>query len=116
MGLFNDLIKEFAGFYLLIAANGNTFFFCLLECAAKFALFHFRDIREAQFPFPIFLHGAHERVGDPHRDIEVRNLILIGLGGNKVFHIRMVHAQDSHVGASSCSALGDLAKRMIIDA
>ena len=92
MGLFNDLVKELASLHLLIAANGNAFFFCLLERTAKLALFHFGDIREAQLLVPIVLDGAHERVGDAHRDVEIRNVILIGLRGDKLLHIRMIDA------------------------
>ena len=58
----------------------------------------------------------HEGVGDADGDIEVGDLILIGLAGDEFFDVGMIHAQDAHVGAAAGSALGDLTKGMIIHA
>ncbi len=116
MGLFNDLVKELASLHLLIAANFDTCFFCLFERTAELVRLHVCNIREAQLPFPIVLHRAHERVGDPHRNIEIRNVILVRLGSDKVLHIRMVHPQDGHIGPTSRSALRNLPEGMIVDA
>src|SRR5215217_3343106 len=115
MGLFNDLVKEVACLHFAVAKNGNAFLLSLIDRALKLAALHFGNIWEAKFPVPIFLDGAHERVSNAHRDIEISNIVFVGLGGNKVFHIRVVDAQHSHIGTPSCSALRNLAERMIVD-
>jgi hypothetical protein len=94
----------------------NAFFFCLLQRAAKSVFFHLPDIRKAQFPFSILFYGAHERVGNAHRDIEIRNVIFVRLGSDKVFHIGVIDAQDRHIRATPCSALRNLIKGMIVHA
>ncbi len=42
--------------------------------------------------------------------------VLVGLAGDEIFHIRVVHAQDGHVGAAAGAALGDLAEGVVVDA
>jgi hypothetical protein len=64
-------------------------------------LLHISNVWEAQFPICILFNGAHERVGNSYGDIEVRDLIFICLGRNKVFHIGMIDAQDGHIGATA---------------
>ena len=54
-------------------------------------------IREAQFPILIIAHGTHESIRHADGNVEVCNLILIGLAGNEFFDIGMIHAQDAHV-------------------
>ena len=73
-------------------------------------------IREAQFPILIVTNGTHKGIRNAHRNIEVRDLILIRFAGNKFLDIGMIHAQDTHIGATPGPALGDLTKGMIVDA
>ena len=56
---------------------------------------------KTQLPIFIFLHGFHERVGDTDRDIEIRNVVFVDLAGDEVFHIRMIHTEDRHIGAAA---------------
>ena len=60
--------------------------------------------------------ALHEGIGDADGDVEIGDLVLVGLAGDEFFHIRMIHAQDGHVGAAAGAALGDLAKGMVVDA
>ncbi len=52
----------------------------------------------------------------PDRDVEVGDLVLVGLAGDELLHIRMIHPQDGHVGAAAGAALGDLAEGVVVDA
>ncbi len=52
----------------------------------------------------------------PDRDVEVGDLVLVGLAGDELLHIRVIHAQDGHVGAAAGAALGDLAEGVVVDA
>ena len=42
--------------------------------------------------------------------------MFVGLAGDEIFDIRMIHAQDGHIGAAPAAALGDFAEGMVIDA
>src|SRR5260221_5968598 len=114
MRLLDDLVEQVARLYFLIALDRDTGSLGLFEGAAESLLLHLFHIGEAQFPFFIVLHGAHERVGNSNGNIEVRDLVLVDLADDKVFHIRMVYTQDGHVGPAARAALRDLTESMIV--
>ena len=64
----------------------------------------------------VVLDGLHEGIGDADRDVEVGDGVLVGLAGDELFHIRVVDAQDGHIGAAAGAALGDLAEGVVVDA
>ena len=49
--------------------------------------------------------GRHELVGDSDRDVEVRDLRQVFLAGDELHDVRMIDAQNSHVGAAARSTL-----------
>ena len=53
-------------------------------------------------------HGLHEAFGQRHRDVEVGQLALALLAGDKFQDVGMVDAQDAHVGPAPRAALFDL--------
>ena len=114
MRLFDDLIEQLTRFHFLVRVDRDPRGFGLLERAAKSLLLHLFQVGEAQFPFFVVLHRAHKRIRDADRNIEISNMILVDLTGNEIFHIGMIHAQHSHIGAAPCSALRDLAKGVIV--
>src|SRR5258706_1278514 len=114
MRLLNDLVEQVARLYFLIALDLDTGGLGLFESAAESLLLHLFHIGEAQFPFFIVLHSAHERVGNSNGNIEVRDLILVDLTDNKVFHIRVVYTQDGHVGPAARTALCDLTTSVVV--
>ena len=63
-----------------------------------------------------FFDGLHEGIGDADGDVEVGDGVFVGLAGDEIFDIRVVDAQDGHVGAAAGAALGDLAEGMVVDA
>ncbi len=63
-----------------------------------------------------FFNSLHESIGDPDRNIEIGDLVLIGLAGDEILHIRVVHAQDGHIGAAAGAALGNFAEGVVIHA
>ena len=101
MRLLDDLVEQFARVDLLVGVDGDARGFGLFERAAESLFLHLGKVGEAQFPFFVFLHGLHERVGDADGNIEVGNVVLIDLAGDEIFHIGMVHAQDRHIGATA---------------
>ena len=52
-------------------------------------------------------HRRHELLGDPHRDVEVVEDVLVFLGPDELQDVGMVDAQDAHVGAPPGAALLD---------
>ena len=38
----------------------------------------------------------------PTEILKVRDMVLVGLGCDEIFHIGMVDAQDRHIGATAC--------------
>ena len=59
-----------------------------------------------QVVIPAFFNGLHERFGNPYTYIEISDIIIILLTGYKLKNVG-IHAQNSHVGASACTALLD---------
>src|SRR5439155_1752669 len=51
------------------------------------------------------LQGPHEGIGDRHGDVEVRDLGEIVLAGDELEDVRVVDAQDAHVGPATRAAL-----------
>ncbi len=51
------------------------------------------------------LERLHELRGDTHRDVEVRNLGEVFLGGDELEHVGVIDAQDAHVGAATRAPL-----------
>ncbi|GBD37064.1 hypothetical protein HRbin36_02194 [bacterium HR36] len=47
----------------------------------------------------------HEGVADPDREVEVAKTYSVALGFDESFDVRMIHAQDTHVGAAAFAAL-----------
>ena len=74
------------------------------------------DIRETQIPICVVFHGLHEGIGDADRNVEIGDGVFVGLAGDEIFDIRVIHAQDGHVGAAAGAALGDFAKGVVVDA
>ena len=60
-----------------------------------------------EFVFPTLLHCLHEFVGERHRDVEVIHLIVIGLGRNERFRIRVIYPQNTHISATPRTTLLD---------
>ena len=52
-------------------------------------------------------HRAHEVLGQPHRDVEVVEDVLLFLGGDELQDVGVVDPQDAHVGAPPRPALLD---------
>ncbi|EKD22341.1 MAG: hypothetical protein ACD_87C00038G0003 [uncultured bacterium] len=55
----------------------------------------------------VALQRLHKGLGQTHRDIEVVQLLLVGLTADEIENIRMIHPQKTHVGASSRTTLLD---------
>ena len=72
--------------------------------------------RQAQVIVLAALHGLHEGFGQAHGKIEVVEFPFPFLGADEVHDIRMVHAEDAHIGAAPRAALLDLLGGGIEDA
>jgi hypothetical protein len=59
------------------------------------------DVGEDQFPVLVIPDGLHESVGDADGNVEVGDGVFADLGGDELFHIRVVHAHDAHIGAAA---------------
>ena len=116
MGLFDDLLEEVAGTDSLVFLEGDTNGFGLFEGALEAFGAGIGKIGEAQAPIGIVADGLHEGIGDADGNIEVGDLVLVGLAGDEFFDVGMIDAQDGHVGSAAGAALGDLAEGVIIDA
>ena len=55
-----------------------------------------------------FFHGLHEAFGQGHGDVEIGQLVFAFLAGDEFQNVRVVHAQDAHVGPAPGAALFDL--------
>jgi hypothetical protein len=64
----------------------------------------------------VVLHRLHELVGDRYGDVEVGNLPSSALQVDELLNVRVINAQHAHVGPAPAAALGNLAKRLVIDA
>ena len=58
------------------------------------------------------LHGLHELLGERHRDVEVGE-VAVGLALDEVEDVRVVDAQNAHVGAAARAALLDRLGRLV---
>ncbi len=114
VGLLDDFGEEVAGFYGLVDFQGDVRSPCLLEGAFKIAVFGCAHVWEDQVPVSIRFHGVHEVIGNAHRDVEIGDLVFVGLTGDEIFHIRVVDAQNSHIGAAARAALGYLAEGVVV--
>ena len=72
-------------------------------------------ISREDFIFAIGFDLTHKFVGNANRDIKINDLVFIRFTGDEFFDIGMVNTQDTHVGAASRPALGDLTKSMIVN-
>ncbi len=115
MRLLDDLLKEVAGSHGLVDAEGDALGFSLLEGALKALGARVEQVREAQRPLAIFLYGGHEGIGDTDGNVEIGDLVLVGLAGDEILDIRMVDAEDGHVGAAAGAALGNLTEGVVVD-
>ena len=116
MSLFDDLIKQIAGTDAFVDFNGYASFFGLFQGTVKARILRRTHIRKAQFPGFVSFDGFHKGIRDAYRYIEVGYGLLIGLTGDEFLNIRMIHAQDSHIGTPARAALSDLPKSLIVDA
>ena len=112
--LAHDLVEQVARPHALVNLDGDAGFLGLLDVAVEAAVLGVGHIREFQVPAAVVLHRSHEGIGDAHRDVEVGDLVLVGLAGDEFLDIRMVHAQHRHVGAAACSALRHLAEGVVV--
>jgi len=55
----------------------------------------------------ILLHRFHELFGDADGDIEVVELLLVGLAHDEIHDVRVVDPEDAHVGAAAGATLLD---------
>ena len=115
MGLFHDAVEEIAGFDGLIDLEGDPLLASHVDITVEILCPRVVQIREDQIPVGIRFHRAHERVGDPDRKVEVGDGVFVGLAGDELFDIRMVHTQDCHVGAAAGTALGHFTESVVID-
>ncbi len=68
----------------------------------------FLTARIDQVVFGTLGGGFHKRVGHPHRNIEVVQLVVVFFAVNKLHDVRVVHPQNGHVGPPAGAALLDL--------
>ena len=55
----------------------------------------------------IFFHGLHEGFGKADGNVEIVELLFVGLAHDEIHDIRMVNPQDAHVGSPPCPPLLD---------
>ena len=60
-----------------------------------------------QLVVPVLFGGHHELLGDPDRDVEVGDVLIVLLAVDEIQDIGMVDPQDTHVGAPAGAALLD---------
>lgn len=114
--LLDDLLEEITGAHGLVHPEGDALGFSLLEGAFEALAARVEEIRETQRPFAVFVDCGHEGISDAHGDIEVGDLVLVGLAGDELFHVRVVDAQNGHVGAAAGASLGDFTEGVVVDA
>ncbi len=114
--LLDDLLEEVAGAHGLVNSKGDALGFRLLEGAFEALGARVGEVGETQRPFAVFIDRGHEGIGDADGDIEIGDLVLVGLAGDELLHIRVVNAQDGHVGAAAGAALGDLTEGVVVNA
>jgi len=68
---------------------------------------HVAGARVDQRVVLVGVDGAHEGVGDGHRDVEVVEAVVVLLGPDEVEDVRVIDAHDAHVGAAPRAALLD---------
>ena len=78
------------------------------DVAGAQAVHHLAGVGRAQIVVLVLFHGLHEGFGQAHGKIEVVEFALFFLGSDKIENVRMVHAQDAHVGAAPGAPLLDL--------
>ncbi len=115
MRLVDDLLEKVACPNRFISTERYASGFSLLRRTTETTVFRRHDIRETQFPIGIIFDRLHESVGNTHRDIKIGDLVFINLASDEFVNIRMVHAQDTHVGSAPCATLGDFTKGMIVN-
>ena len=116
VSLLDDLGKEFAGADRFVGDDGVAVGLDLVDGAFECFAVGVVGIGEAQCPFFVVFDSAHEIVGDPDGDVKVGDRVFVGLAGDKVLDIGVVHTQNSHISAAAGAALGDLAKGIIVNA
>ena len=115
VSLFYDLVEEIAGFDGLVYLDADTGFAGLVNVAVEIFGLRVVQIRENQIPVRVSFHCLHEFIGDANREIEIGDGCFTGLAGDELLDIRMVHAQNSHVGTASGTALGYFTESMVVD-
>lgn len=114
--LLDDLLEEVAGAHGAVNTEGDALGFSLFEGALEALAARIKQIGEAQRPLAVFGNGGHESIGDADGNVEIGDLVLVGLAGDEILDIRVVDAQDGHVGTAACAALGDLTEGVVVDA
>ena len=79
-------------------------------------LHHLPRVRRHQVVGLVVAHGLHEGVGNADGNVEVRDLVLVGLARDEVADIGMIDAQHGHVRPAPCAALGHFAEGLVVDA
>ncbi|MPN20373.1 hypothetical protein SDC9_167752 [bioreactor metagenome] len=116
VGLLHDLLKQVTGAQGLVFLERDASGLGLLKGALKAFGTRIGEIGVAQGPFGVVFDCLHEGICDAHRDVKVGDLVLVGLAGNELFHIRVIDTQHGHVGAAAGAALSYFAKGVIVDA
>ena len=93
MRLLDDLLEQVACFDCTIGADGHARGFSLFKSPFDvLAVTGIMHVGEAQFPFSIILDGLHEGIRDADRNVEIGNVVLVGLAGDEIINIGMVYA------------------------
>ena len=51
--------------------------------------------------------GLHKSFGQADGDVEVIQLLFVGLAHDEIHDVRVINPQNAHIGAAPCSALFD---------
>ena len=113
----DDLVEQVARADGLIDAHGDAGGFGLFERAAEACGSRAMHVGEAQVPIRVVLRRRCMNASVmPTEMLKLVICVFVGLAGDELFDIRMVHAQHGHVGAAAGAALGDLAEGLVVDA
>ena len=112
IGAVGRIQKQHAGLAIMVRLLHNHF----KQFARAASLHHLAAVRCQQIKCLVITHCFHELVGDANRNVEVGNLVFVALAADELAHIRMVHAQHSHVRATAGAALCNLTKGAVVDA
>ena len=116
VGLLDDLVEQVARPQGLVDFDRDAGGLGLLERAVELAVIGRKHVRETQVPIRVIFHGPHEGIRDAHGNVEVGDRVFVGLAGDELFHVRVIHAQHGHVGAAARAALGHFAEGVVVNA